>query len=86
MSALEDLRPVKHRFEPDESNEGATCRRCGEAWNFGALHLSECGEFDTDDPEPSLCVCGHYTHKDKCWGGVPSYPRPKPCDCQARST
>ena len=85
MSALEDLRPVKHRFIPDEFNDGATCRRCGETFEFGGLHPEERGEFDTDDPQPRLCVCGHYTHASECWGGVPAYPRPKACKCEVRT-
>ena len=74
----------RHFLQPDP-HDSTSCKRCGDVNGWGFLHLTERGEFDTDDPQPRLCACGHYTHKDKCWGGVPSYPRPKPCDCQVRS-
>lgn len=38
MSLPAEFTPSRHTFIPDDLNAGATCRRCGEAFDFGRLH------------------------------------------------
>lgn len=38
MNLPAEFTSSRHTFVPDDLNAGATCRRCGEAFDFGGLH------------------------------------------------
>jgi len=73
-----DLTPP-HFFAPDP-DDSTSCLTCGSADGWGCLHLTERGEFDTDEGVPRCPNCEHFRHSAACDVVVSRWPE-RLCPC-----